>query len=309
MARSRVSRSLVGVLIAGLLAMVPAQAQSPRPMGIVDLLNLPRLTDPQVSPDGRDLVFLRSDADWKSGRRISHIWRGRLEGGQPVQLTHGAENETSPRWSPDGRTIAFIAKRGDNEFAQIYLLAGDGGEARQLTTHASAVSDIAWTPDGSSLYFTAPEPKTADEKTRERLRDDVYAFEENYKQTHLWKVSIATKAEDRITSGDYSVTSYDLSDSGRRMTFHRTPTPLLGSGDEGEVWAANADGSSPTTTAGCSSRRRLAVPHARWWATPSRTTSIRRCGPPTASRSTSSRTWGYTRKSSRSPPPAANRGS
>jgi dipeptidyl aminopeptidase/acylaminoacyl peptidase len=213
-------------------------------MSIVDLLSLPRLTEPQLSPDGRDIVFTLSDADWKTGRRVSHVWRARVEGGEPAQLTHGAENETAPRWSPDGRTIAFIAKRGDNEFAQIYLLAVDGGEARQLTTHGSAVSDVTWTPDGSSLYFIAPEPKTTDDKTREELRDDVYAFEENYKQTHLWKVSVSSKAEERITSGDFSVTGYHLSDGGRKMAYHRTPTPLLGSGDEGEVWAANADGSS-----------------------------------------------------------------
>jgi dipeptidyl aminopeptidase/acylaminoacyl peptidase len=239
-AKTVVLHLVVAIAVAGAASV---RAQSPRPMGIVDLLSLPRLTEPQLSPDGRDVVFTRSDADWKSGRRVSHVWRARLDSGQPVQLTHGVENETSPRWSPDGRTIAFIAKRGDNEFAQIYLLAVDGGEARQLTTHGSAVSDITWTPDGASLYFTAPEPKTADEKTRERLRDDVYAFEENYKQTHLWKVSISKKAEERITSGDYSVTSYDLSDSGRKIAYHRAPTPLLGSGDEGEVWTANADGS------------------------------------------------------------------
>src|ERR1700704_4971421 len=95
------------------------RAQAPRPMGIVDLLSLPRLTEPHIAPDGRDIVFARSEADWKVGRRVSHLWRARLDGGQPVQLTHGAEGENSPRWSPAGRTIAFTAKRGDNEFAQI----------------------------------------------------------------------------------------------------------------------------------------------------------------------------------------------
>jgi dipeptidyl aminopeptidase/acylaminoacyl peptidase len=230
------------VIIAATSAIL-LRAQSPRPMGIVEMLNIPRLSDPQISPDGRDILFTRGEADWKIGRRVSHLWRARLDGGVPVQLTHGAEGAGSPRWSPDGRTIAFTAKRGENEFAQIYLLAVDGGEARQLTAHASAVSEIAWTPDGTALYFIAPEPKTADEKARERLRDDVYAYEENYKQTHLWRVTVSTRAEAHITSGDFSVTSYDLSHAGRKIAFHRAPTPLLGSGDESEVWTADADGS------------------------------------------------------------------
>ncbi len=219
--RGRSAGAVLWLVIGATAGAVVLRAQSPRPMGIVDLLSLPRLADPRLSPDGRDVVFTLGEADWKSGRRISHIWRTRVDGGQAVQLTHGAENENTPRWSPDGRTIAFTAKRGENEFAQIYLLAVDGGEARQLTTHASAVSEITWTPDGTSLYFVAPEPKTADEKARERVRDDVYAYDENYKQTHLWKVTVSTKAEARITSGDYSVTSYDLSDSGRKIAFHR----------------------------------------------------------------------------------------
>jgi dipeptidyl aminopeptidase/acylaminoacyl peptidase len=233
---------LLIVIIAATSAIL-LRAQSPRPMGIVEMLNIPRLSDPQISPDGRDILFTRGEADWKVGRRVSHLWRARLDGGVPVQLTHGAEGVGSPRWSPDGRTIAFTAKRGENEFAQIYLLAVDGGEARQLTAHASAVSEIAWTPDGTALYFIAPEPKTADEKARERLRDDVYAYEENYKQTHLWRVTVSTRAEAHITSGDFSVTSYDLSHAGRKIAFHRAPTPLLGSGDESEVWTADADGS------------------------------------------------------------------
>jgi dipeptidyl aminopeptidase/acylaminoacyl peptidase len=234
----------IAVVVCLLGSITGVRTQAPRPMGIVDLLNIPRLADPQVSPDGREVVYTRADADWKVGRRVSHIWRARVDGGDPVQLTSGADGETAPRWSPDGRTVAFVAKRGDSEFAQIYLLPVDGGEARPITTHASAVSEIAWTPDGAAIYFKAADPKTADDKARERVKDDVYAYDENFKQTHLWKVAVESKAETRVTDGEFSVIEYELSEDGRKLVYHRAPTPLLGSGAESEVWVANADGSS-----------------------------------------------------------------
>src|SRR6266850_2795501 len=135
MRRSNLTRLLVGVIVAAPIAIATMSAQSPRPMGIVDLLSVPRLADPRLSPDGREIVFTKSDADWKSGKRITHIWRVRADGpgnDVPIQLTNGSEGESDPRWSPDGKSIAFTTKRGDDEFAQIYLLPVDGGESRRL---------------------------------------------------------------------------------------------------------------------------------------------------------------------------------
>ena len=244
MLHSRLTR-LILILV---FISAPLAAQSPRPMSIVDLLSIPRLADPHLSPDGSAVVYTRADADWKSGKRISHVWRARVGGGAtdvPIQLTNGPDGENDPRWSPDGKTIAFTAKRGDDEFAQIYLLPADGGEARRLTSHASAVSELAWAPDGAALYFKAPEPKSAEEKAQDKNKDDVYSYDENYKHTHLWRVIVSSQYETRLTNGDYSITSYELADDGKKIVFHRAPTPLLGSGADSEVWVMSADGSSP----------------------------------------------------------------
>ena len=217
-------------------------AQEPRAMSIVDMINIPSLGDPQLAPDGREMLYTLSNADWKTNRRVSHIWRVNADGSGTVQLTNGARGENGPRWSPDGSQIAFVATRSDTGQAQIYLISNAGGEGRQLTTHATSVSNITWAPSGDGIYFVAAEPKTADERQRDRVRDDVYAFDENYKQRHLWKVSLPDGAEQRITQGDYSVQAYALSRDGRRIVQQRTPNPLLGYSDQGEVWVMDADG-------------------------------------------------------------------
>jgi len=211
-------------------------------MTLIDLAELPRLLDPQLSPDGRTLTYMRSHADWKIGRPVWHLWRQTI-GGEPHQLTFGENGEApgTTRWSPDGRSIVFWRD------GQLQLLAIDGGEARQLTHHATSVVPSmppAWAADGSAVYFAAPDPRSAEEAERDRLRDDVYALDEtSFKQRHLWKVAVAGGAETQLTSGDWSVAGFRVSRDGSRIAFHRAPSPLTADAPLSEVWIMDADGS------------------------------------------------------------------
>jgi dipeptidyl aminopeptidase/acylaminoacyl peptidase len=221
-------------------------AQASRPMSLVDIINVPQISDPQLSPSKRQIVFVKSDADWKADRRISHLWRVNADGTGLMQMTSGADGENTPRYSPDGNSIAFIAKRGaePDAVSQVFLIGTAGGEARQVTTHATAVSNIQWSPDGATIYFRAADPKSDEQKAREKLKDDVFMFDEDYKQQHLWSVAVTGKAEHRITQGDYSVVAFSLSEDGKKIAFHRAPTPQIEDGDQSEVWVMDANGSN-----------------------------------------------------------------
>ena len=131
-------RTLRSVAPACLLVVAAAAAAQDRPaMSIVDMLNVPELSNPRLAPDGSAVVFELAEPDWKQNKRITHLWRQPVGGGDAVQITNGAEGESDARWSPDGGYIAFLAKRGDDEEAQIYLLPTGGGEARLLFTESA----------------------------------------------------------------------------------------------------------------------------------------------------------------------------
>ena len=216
------------------------RAQGRRPMTLVDIAELPRLNVPQLSPDGRTLVYFLSAADWKADRPVYHLWRQTVGGGAPAQMTFSEGGDVpapgSLRWSPDGTTLLFLRE------GQLFLLSADGGEPRALTHHATSVSAPSWTPDGSAVYFLATDPRTNEERERDRLRDDVFAFDETYKHRHLWKIAVSTGAETQVTTGDSSVLEYKLSVDGTRIALQRAPTPLTADAYRGEVWVMDANG-------------------------------------------------------------------
>ena len=232
-------------VMAGLLCSAGvAAAQTRQAMSFVDVLELPSIQDPQLSPDGKQVLFVIDRPDWKGNRRVGHIYRINADGTSQVQLTFGERGESSPRWSPDGKAIVFTTRRDADTNNQIYLLNTEGGEARRLTTHPTAPGSLAWSPDGTAIYFTASDAKSADEREKERLLDDVYAFEEtNFKQRHLWTTDLAGKTS-RITEGDWSVSGYELSANGSRIAMTRTPSPLLEFLDRTEVWVMDASGAN-----------------------------------------------------------------
>jgi len=238
------TRRVIGFLVISIVLAAPALAQTKKTMSVIDLLNVPNLTAAQLSSDGNQIAFVLAKPDWKLGKRVSHVWRVRTDGSEMVQLTNGTEGEQEPRWSPDSREVAFVAKRGDDKNEQIYILPAQGGEARRLTTHETAVSNIAWSRDGASIYFIAADAKSKEEKDKDEVKDDVFAFDENFKHRQLWNVRVDNASEKRLTSGESSILQYNVSRSGKKIAFQRATSPLIDDSDEGEVWIMDGDGSN-----------------------------------------------------------------
>jgi dipeptidyl aminopeptidase/acylaminoacyl peptidase len=123
------------------------------------------------------------------------------------------------------------------------LIPNNGGEAIELTEHPTSPSGIQWSPDGSWIYFTARDDKTEVEKAREEVNDNVFRYEEDQKNIHLWRVDVESGESERVTDGDFSLRGYNLSRDGSMVAFHRAPSPLYDDALNAEVWVMNSDGS------------------------------------------------------------------
>src|SRR5215471_215896 len=130
-------------------------AQAGRPMTIRDLITAVRITDPQVSPDGKSVAYVRTTTDPTSGKRNSDIWIAAADqaaSGKPI-IT-GDKSEMTPRWSPDGKQLAFIATRDGD--MQVFLAGADGANIRKITDVPGGVQPpLVWSPDGTTVAFVA----------------------------------------------------------------------------------------------------------------------------------------------------------
>jgi len=138
---------LIGLLIATAL---PAQK---KPFSVQAMLQLKRVSEPQVSPDGKLVAFTVMSIDLDKNTKPRHIYTVPLDGGEPRQITYQGTANERPRWSPDSKQIAFISNRGGS--SQIWLMNADGSDAKQITNISTEASGAMFTPDGKQLLFTS----------------------------------------------------------------------------------------------------------------------------------------------------------
>ncbi|HEU5321103.1 MAG TPA: hypothetical protein VFX28_09885, partial [Methylomirabilota bacterium] len=156
-----------------------------RPFTLEDVVAFRTIDDLRVSPDGKAVVFALTGARLEEGRYETDLYLVRLEDGGPVRrLTSADADDEKPRWSPDGRRIAFLSGRGGAK--QVWVLRREGGEAEQVTGHPQPIAWFDWAPDGRRMLVVAPPPESDDEAGRKKIKDDAVVVGRHWRNHRLW---------------------------------------------------------------------------------------------------------------------------
>jgi dipeptidyl aminopeptidase/acylaminoacyl peptidase len=203
MCRSR----LHAAVLFSLAATTPIHAQqaassSPKPLTPEALLSIRRQSSLVFSPDGSRIAFVVAEPA-NGDQRTSHIWVFETSTNSFRQITYSGKSESSPKWSPDGKSLAFLSNRDTNQ--QIYLLSMTGGEAAPLTKGKRNISRFAWSHDGKRIAFVAPEAKTEAEEKKEKDKDDARVQDKDDKSARLWVIGVTEKTERALTPTNFAV--------------------------------------------------------------------------------------------------------
>jgi dipeptidyl aminopeptidase/acylaminoacyl peptidase len=237
-------------VIATIAACAVPWSATARTIELTDVRRIVGISQPNISPDGRQVVFIKSVINFGKDKRDSQLILVDVATGRMRTLTYDRTGLDSPRWSPSGDRVAFIADAGtgDETQSQIFVLPMNGGDALEVTKAPNGVQEFTWKPDGTALAYVAQD----EAPNKKALKNHLDAFDVgdlDYKSSaapvpsHLWIASDDGKSTKRLTSGSWSLSTVNSqagspvswSADGKTIAITRLPNAVYGDSDPATV--------------------------------------------------------------------------